>query len=204
MGFYRHWLFPRLCHCALRDPEVAQLRRCTLAEVAGEVLEIGFGTGLNLEHYPAAVAALTAIDPNPGMRALAAGRVAAAPFPLRLEDGNAEELPFAAARFDCVVSTFTLCSVSDLPRALAEVRRVLRPGGHLVFLEHGLAAEPAVARWQRRLTPWQRRLADGCHLDRDMAAAVGTALRLRSVERSYLRAAPRVMGALYRGVAVAD
>ena len=180
-----------------------EIRREALAGVAGEVLEIGFGTGLNLPHYPEGVSALSAVDANPGMARLARTRVRAAPFPVRLETVAAENLPFDDARFDVVVSTWTLCSIARPERALAEIRRVLRPGGRFVFVEHGLHGDRAVARWQRWLTPLQRRVADGCHLDRDIAALVAdSGLEIVHLERGDLPGTPRVAGHLYRGEAL--
>jgi ubiquinone/menaquinone biosynthesis C-methylase UbiE len=203
-SFYSRWLFPRLCHLGMASGRLAEVREETLAGVAGEVLEIGFGTGLNLRHYPAAVAALTAVDVNPGMIALARRRLDGALFPVRLETVAAEALPFDAGSFDAAVSTWTLCSIAEPGRALAEVRRVLRPGGRLAFVEHGLHGDAGVARWQRRLTPIQRRIADGCHLDRDIAALVAAAgFELGRLDRFDLPSTPRVLGHLYRGDAVA-
>lgn len=205
MSFWTHAVFPRLCHWTLRGETAAAERRAVLAGVSGEVLELGFGTGLNLEHYPAGpggVTALVGLEPNPGMVRLAGPAVAAARFPVELAVERAEELPFAGGRFDRVVATFTLCSVAEPMRALSEVRRVLAPGGRLVFLEHGLADEPRVARWQRRLTPIQRRLADGCHLDRDIVALIERAgLVIERLDRHYMKGTPRFGGHLYAGEA---
>jgi len=182
---------------------LAEIRREALAGASGEVLEIGFGTGLNLPHYPAAVTALTAVDPNPGMTGIARRRLDGAPFPVRVETVAAEELPFAAASFDVAVSTWTLCSIPEPERALSEVRRALRPGGRLIFVEHGLAEDQGVARWQRRLTPLQRRIADGCHLDRDIAGLVTAAgFALARLDLFDLPGTPRFLGHLYRGEAV--
>lgn len=187
----------------MASDRLSELREETLAGLAGEVLEIGFGTGLNLPHYPTEVAALTAVDPNPGMVAMARRRLDGARFPVRLETVAAEALPFDSGSFDAAVSTWTLCSVAEPGRALAEVRRVLRPGGRLVFVEHGLHGDAGVARWQRRLTPIQRRIADGCHLDRDIAALIaGAGFALARLDRFDLPRTPRLLGHLYRGEAV--
>lgn len=202
MGFYRHWLFPRLCHRALATRHFAALRRRTLAPARGRVLELGVGTGLNLACYPEAVEAVVGVDPNPGMLELAAPAAARAPRPVELVAGRAEALDFPDGSFDTVVSTVTLCSVDDPARALAEAHRVLAPGGRFLFLEHGLADLPRVARWQRRLTPLQRRMGDGCHLDRDFAALLAASpLAVESLDAGFDPELPRLAGYLYRGEA---
>ena len=207
MGFYHRWLFPRLCHRALGSEHFARLRRRTLGEARGRLLEIGVGSGLNLAFYPPAVAAVVGVDPNPGMLELAARQVAAAADqpssrPVELARGHAEALDFPDASFDTVVSTVTLCSVADPAAALAEVHRVLAPGGRFLFLEHGLADRPRVARWQRRLTPLQRRVGDGCHLDRDVAALLAASpLAVEALDAGFDPEMPKVAGFLYRGVA---
>ncbi len=162
MGIYSRIIFPRLCDWAMRNPRMADLRRQTLSEVDGEILEIGFGTGLNLEHYPEHVRRLTAVDPGVGMSRLARQRVEQSTIDVDLRVQTAEELPFEDKRFDCVVSTWTLCSIREAQRAISEIGRVLRPGGRFLFLEHGLGEDPGVQRWQHRLTPLQRRVGDGC------------------------------------------
>jgi len=203
MGIYSRFIFPRLCDWAMRTPRIERLRREALSEVDGEILEIGFGTGLNLGHYPEHVRHLTAIDPGVGMSRLAHHRIEQSPIDVDLRVQTAEELPFDDGRFDCVVSTWTLCSIRDARRAIGEIGRVLKPGGQFLFLEHGLSEEPSVQRWQRRLTPLQRRLADGCRLDVDIEALI----RRRAwdkvrVERFLLEGTPRIVGSMYRGLAV--
>ena len=157
MGIYSRLIFPRLCDWAMRNPRMADLRREALSEVDGEILEIGFGTGLNLGHYPEHVRHLTAVDPGVGMTRIARRRIERSHIDVDLRVQTAEELPFEDGRFDCVVSTWTLCSIRDARRAIAEIGRVLRSGGRYFFLEHGLGDHPGVRRWQRRLTPLQRR-----------------------------------------------
>lgn len=203
MGLYSRLIFPRLCDWAMRAPHIARLRRDVLAGANGEILEIGFGTGLNLEHYPERVRRLTAVDPGVGMSRLARHRIERNPIDVDLRVQSAEELPFEDGRFDCVVSTWTLCSIRDARRAIGEIGRVLKPGGQFLFLEHGLSEEPNVQRWQRRFTPLQRRVADGCRLDVDIEALI----RRRAwdkvrVERFLLEGTPRIVGSMYRGLAV--
>src|SRR4051812_21428926 len=149
-------------------PALSEQRKRVLADVGGEVLEIGFGTGLNLAHYPQHVRRITTVDPNPGMNKLARRRAAESEIEVDHRTLSGEELPFDAGRFDCVVSTWTLCSIPDVGRAIGEVYRVLRPDGRLVFLEHGQSSDPGVWTWQRWLNPVQRVLGDGCRLDLDV------------------------------------
>jgi SAM-dependent methyltransferase len=203
MGLYRRWVFPRLCHLSLSGRHFEGLRRELLGAAAGRVLEVGIGTGLNLGYYPPAVERVVGVDPNPGMLALAAQRAPAAGRPVELRPGRAEDLPFPDAAFDTVVSTWTLCSVGEPAAALAEIHRVLAPGGSLLFVEHGLSDRPRVARWQRRLTPLQRRVADGCHLDRDFAALLAASpLAPRRLDAAHDPGLPRFAGYLYRGQAL--
>ena len=203
MGIYSRLIFPRLCDWSMRNPRMARLRREVLTEADGDILEIGFGTGLNLEHYPEWVRVLTAVDPGVGMSRIARRRIERSPIAVDLRVQTAEELPFEDERFDYVVSTWTLCSIPEAGRAVTEIGRVLRPGGRYIFLEHGLGDDPGVQRWQRRLTPLQRRVADGCQLDVDIEALMrkGT-FREVSVERFLLDRTPRIVGSLYRGVAM--
>ena len=203
MGLYSRHVFPRLCDWSMRAPHIARLRRDVLAGVDGEILEIGFGTGLNLGHYPEHVRHLTAVDPRVGMTRIARRRIERSHIDVDLRVQTAEELPFQDGRFDCVVSTWTLCSIRDARRAIGEIGRVLRPGGHYVFLEHGLGEDAGVQQWQHRLTPLQRRLADGCRLDVDIEALIRKGpFREVQVERFLLESTPRIVGSMYRGVAV--
>lgn len=202
MGLYSRVIFPCLCDLVLGQASVARHRRELLAAATGDMLEIGFGTGLNLPHYPDAVRRVTALDPNPGMHRRARRRMADVPFEVASVAGRAEELPFDAGRFDGVVSTFTLCSVADAPRVLREAHRVLRPGGRLLFLEHGLSPDAGVRAWQRRLNRLEQWLADGCRLDRDMAGLVRAApLASTELKQFYLKWVPRTHGFVTRGVA---
>ena len=176
-------------------------RRETLAEVGGDALEIGFGSGLNLPHYPAAVKSLVTIDSNPGMARVATSRIAACPFPVDCRLLNGERLPMEDARFDSVVSTWTLCSIVQVESALAEINRVLRPGGRFFFVEHGLSPDKAVRRWQNRLNPIQKVFADGCNLNRDIRRLVeDSGLSIEKLDNEYMPKAPRFAGYLYRGI----
>ena len=203
MGLYSRGIFPRVCDWVMSDHRMEALRRETLAQVAGEILEIGFGTGLNLTHYPEPVRRITTVDPSAGMGKLARRRVAASAIRVEQHMLGGEELPFADGSFDCVVSTWTLCSIPEVEQALSEVYRVLRPGGRFVFLEHGLSEDPGVRVWQRRLNPIQRRLGDGCRLDLDVEAVVrGQPFADVKIERFVMERSPRTYGTMYRGAAV--
>jgi ubiquinone/menaquinone biosynthesis C-methylase UbiE len=181
---------------------VAKHRRNLLATVRGDVLEVGFGTGLNLPHYPAQVRRITTVDPNPGMHHLAQRRVRRSGIEVDHRALGSERLPFENGSFDCVVSTFTLCSIDNVGQALGEVYRVLRSGGRFLFLEHGLSPEPGVQTWQRRLNGLEMRLADGCRLDRNMKELVAACpFSSVEVEEFYLERTPRTHGYLYRGMA---
>jgi len=187
----------------MNDPRMARLRSELLADVGGEVLEIGFGTGLNLPHYPQHVRRITTVDPNPGMNTLALNRITGGGIAVDGRVLSGEASPFEVGSFDCVVSTWTLCSIPDAGRALGEIYRVLRPGGRFVFLEHGLSEDSKVQRWQRRLNPIQRILGDGCRLDLDVHALVGSRPYADlQVERFEMERVPRTHGTMYRGRAV--
>lgn len=197
----RNWIRNRLLDCAMR--QMNDLRPETLTETAGEVLEVGFGTALNLQHYPLAVRSVTGIDPNPADDLPAVGqRVRAARFPVERHNLPADAgLPFDSGRFDSVVTTWTLCSISDPIAALREMRRVLKPGGRYCFIEHGRAPVASTARWQDRIDPLWTRLSDGCHLNRAIDRLVAAAdFEVASLER-FRQPGPGILSHMYRGVA---
>lgn len=199
-GFYSARILPRLMDRALSRDEIASRRARLLEPASGHVLEVGFGTGLNLFHYASELTSLTAIDPNPGMLGIARPRVRRVHFPVDLRPADVLNLPMDDNTFDGVVSTFTLCSIHPLETGLAEMLRVLKPGGRLYFLEHGLAQRPSSAAWQRRLNPIQRRVAGGCHLDRDIPALLEAAgFHRQQIEVEELPRTPRIFGTLYSG-----
>ena len=175
MGLYERHLCPHLTELALRSGHVHKERRRLLAEVRGRVLEIGFGTGLNLQHYREGVERLDIVDPAEGMHARARERVAASGLPVHEHRLSAERLPFDDDQFDAVVCTFTLCTIPDPVAAAAEVRRVLRPGAAMHLLEHVGSLRPKVRRWQERLNPVQRVAGCGCNLDRDVDGILAAA-----------------------------
>ena len=202
MALYRRLIFPLLCDFALNNPVVTRQRTQLLASAGGQVLEIGFGTGLNLSCYPASVRNLTTADPNPGMHRRARRRAEQLGIQVDHRTIAGEQLPFPDGTFDCVVCTFTLCSVIDPAQVLAEAHRVLRPAGRFLFLEHGLSPDPGVQKWQRRLNGLQQLLGDGCHLDRDIKSLVkGTPFGTVELDEFYAEKTPRTHGYLYRGIA---
>ena len=167
MSLYSRHVFPHLLDWIMSQPAFMAAREELLTEVQGDVLEIGFGTGLNLDYYPEAVESLTTVDVNPGVHRLAEKRLAANRLPVKFELVSGEHLPMPDNSYDAVVSTWTLCSIPDVVGALKEIRRVMKPEGKFYFVEHGLSPDPKIARWQHRLTPIQKVIGDGCHLNRD-------------------------------------
>jgi SAM-dependent methyltransferase len=200
MGIYVDRVLPRLTDVMLGagfDP----IRARVCAGLEGEVLEVGFGSGRNVPHYPPSVTRVRAVDPSTVGRRLAAGRLAASSVPVEFVGLDGERLPVDDESVDHVLTTWTLCTIPDVERALAEVRRVLRPGGTLRFVEHGLAPQPRVARWQDRLTPIQRRVAGGCHLNRPIDALVeGAGLRMAQLD-TYFVGGPKPYTYMFEGVA---
>jgi ubiquinone/menaquinone biosynthesis C-methylase UbiE len=202
MGFYARYIFPRIMHWSMSRPGLAEERRRVLAGVCGDVLEIGFGSGLNLPHYPPQVRKITTVDSNAGTLRLAARQLELSPIQVEHIIQTSERLPMADRSFDSVVSTFTLCSIADVAAALREVRRVLRPGGRYFFLEHGLSSEPKIARWQHRCTPITRWLGEGCHLDRPIRQLVEAAgFQAVHCDEHEFPSLGRLGGYLYRGMA---
>jgi ubiquinone/menaquinone biosynthesis C-methylase UbiE len=203
MGFYARFILPRLLDVAMRNRGLDRYRQRAIASARGLVLEIGVGPGRNLALYGPAVECVCAIDPSPELLRLAGQRAGDAPVPVSLVRASGEQLPFADAIFDTVVTTWALCSIADPVAALIETRRVLKPGGCLVFAEHGLSPEPRVARWQHCLTPCWRRIGGGCHLDRRMDDLIRAAgFRLAAIETGYMTG-PKPWTFMYQGRAVA-
>lgn len=203
-NWYERHLLPYLIDlmCGIRP--VRRQRQKVVPLARGRVLEIGIGTGLNLEHYDRAqVQSIVGLDPGLEMHRLAARRVRQAGLPVELVGLSAEGIPYAPASFDTVVVTYSLCTIPDPVAALIEMRRVLKPGGRLVYCEHGLAPDPGVQRWQRRLTPTWSKLAGGCQLDRDIPALLKQAgFASADMQRMYLPG-PRPLTYNYWGTATA-
>lgn len=203
MGLYGRHIFPRLMDHVMSGAEFQQLRMELLESAGGQVLEIGLGTGLNLPHYPNTVSRLCAVDPFPLLPDRLAARSEAVPFPIEISRISAEHLPHDDRTFDCVVSTWTLCTIPDPVQALREVRRVLKPDGTFLFLEHGRSDEARIAAWQDRLNQLQRVIGCGCNLNRKIDQLIEQAgLTIRQLDRFQMRSVPRLGGEMYRGSAV--
>ena len=203
MGLYSRYIFPRLMDATLSSEQFRQIRKSVLADVRGDVFEIGFGTGLNLPHYPPDVRRITTVDPNPGTRRLAERRIAESTIEVVHRTTSGESLPLESNSFDSVVCTFTLCSIRDVDKALIEMRRILKPAGRFHFVEHGLSDDTRVQWWQHKLTPLQRRIGDGCHLNRNPVDIIQrNGFRIEGLDNFYLKKVPKFGGHIYRGVAV--
>jgi ubiquinone/menaquinone biosynthesis C-methylase UbiE len=201
VGIYSRFVFPRLMELVLSQKKPMEYRRQALEAARGDVLEIGFGTGLNLACYPSTVERLTLIDPATLLPKRVQKRIAAAPMPVEMAHLTAERMPFDAERFDTVVSTWTLCTIPNVAQALGEIRRVLKVGGSLLFLEHGRSDDERVARRQDRWNRLQQIIGCGCNLNRpiaDLIAASG--LAIDRLER-FLMPGPRIAADHYLGAA---
>lgn len=202
MGFYARKILPAIIDCFLSNSAVEKCRRDFLARLAGDVLEIGGGTGLNIPWYPKDVRRCTILDPCESMLVRARQRLRHAVVPTGLVAGRAEELPFPEQSFDAVISTWTLCSIGDAGRALGEVRRVLRPDGVFHFLDHGLSVDRDVRFLQRLLKPFFRSCGSGCRPDRDIGRLIELyGFEIREMTCFYLEGMPRFAGYMYQGIA---
>ena len=203
MGFYADQVVPRIVNVACGTKANEQLRRRVCDGLHGEVLELGFGSGLNVPWYPPEVTRVDGVEPADVGWSLAAGRLAASAVPVQRAGLDGQALPFADATYDGALSTWTLCTIPDVAAALLEVRRVLKPGARLHFVEHGLAPDEPVQRWQRRLEPVQKRMAGGCHLTRPIDHLLTDAgFEVAELERFYEKGALKSLGAEYLGSAV--
>ena len=205
MGLYSRHIFPRLLEWVMSGEEFRRLRAGLLQDARGEVLEIGLGTGLNLPHYPNTVSGLHAVDPAPLLPERVTRRSASVSFPIEIQRISAETLPFGDRTFDCVVSTWTLCTIPDPVKALHEVRRVLKPTGKFLFLEHGRSDDEKIATWQDRLNLIQRVIGCGCNLNRRIDQLISQAgLAMTKLDRFQMERVPRLGGEMYRGIATSS
>jgi ubiquinone/menaquinone biosynthesis C-methylase UbiE len=203
MGFYQEQLLPRFQDKVMARKATREVRGRVCSGLAGQVVEVGFGTGLNAAHYPSAVTRVVAIEPSRVCMRIAAPRIATSSVPVEFGGLTGERLDLPSEEFDAVLSTWTLCTIPDLDAALAELRRVLKPGGAFHFVEHGHAPDPGVARWQRRLEPLNKRLAGGCHLTRRIPETIEHAgFAIQHLDSYYFKAEPKPMGYTYEGSAV--
>lgn len=203
MGIYAKFIFPCLLDWTLGTPEFGKYRQHALAPARGQTLEIGFGTGLNLPYYPAAVTELIVFDSENMLQGRVARRIAACPLPVtKLQLDAQGRLPFADHAFDSVVSTLTLCSIANPAPALAEIRRVLKPTGQFIFLEHGRSADAEVARKQDRFNPLQKIIGVGCNMNRPIDQLISAAgFEIAELDRFLLPKTPRLLAEMYRGTA---
>jgi ubiquinone/menaquinone biosynthesis C-methylase UbiE len=201
MALWKDRILPWFTHAALRTRQFREIRSRYLGGAEGEVLEIGFGSGLNVPHLSDRVRRLYAVEPADAAWRIAQSAVRAAPFPVERTGRTAEAIPLPDGSVDEVISSFSLCTIPDVERALAEVRRVLRPGGVFRFVEHGRSEDPRLSRWQDRLDPIQQRLAGGCHLNREPDRLLREAgFRIDRLDR-FTVPGPRVIMSLYGGAA---
>jgi len=201
MGFYARRVLPRLIDLAMRNEAITAERRRLVTLARGTVLEVGFGSGLNLPLYGRDVRRLYALDPSEALWRLARRRAPDSAVPLTFIRASAEAIPLAADAVDDIVMTWSLCSIPHPSRALAEMRRVLKPTGRLIFVEHGRAPDARVRLWQDGLTPAWKRVGGGCHLNRPIDRLIAEAgFHLREIERAYGKG-PKPFTYLYKGVA---
>jgi len=202
MNLYDRYVLPRLLAMVMRQELFLPYRRRIGAEATGRVLEIGIGSGLNLPFYGAAVREVIGVDPSPVLLRLAQDRAAGLPVRLAVRQAPAETLPFEDEDFDTVVTTWSLCTIGDPVAALREARRVLAPGGRVLFAEHGLSPDAGVARWQNRITPVWKHVAGGCHTNRPIDRLIEAAgLRIDRLNTGYAEG-PRPMAFMFEGAAV--
>src|SRR3972149_3886120 len=203
MGIYAKYIFPHILEYVMSSSILVDCRKDTLSEVKGEIIEIGFGTGMNLPYYPEHVRRITGVDVNNNMLSMAEKRLKSSAIKVDYHTLNAESLPFSDHTFDTVVSTFTLCSIKDIHRALSEIVRVLKPNGRFFFSEHGLSPDYQVQKWQHRLNPINKALSCGWCLNRKIKELVESCnLKISNLDQFYLEKTPKIFGYMYKGTAI--
>lgn len=204
MGFYSETIIPFLYDYSMNSKKINEGRKSLLGKITEEeILEIGFGTGINLQFYPQCVKRIIAIDKNPGMLKQAEKKISKSNIIVEHRTISSESLPFLDATFTSTISTYTLCSIENVESALHEVYRVLKPGGKLYFLEHGFADSQNIQRWQNRLNKFQNIWADGCNLNRNIKSLILSAgFKFEELENYYQKRSPKFVGFMYKGIAV--
>jgi len=204
MGFYETRVLPVMIDLACGAKPISKQRQKVVPLAEGRVLEVGMGSGINISFYdPSRIEFVWGLEPSEGMRRRAAPRLAKAPFEIRWLDLPGEEIPLEDDSADTVLLTFTLCTIPDFERALAQMRRVLKPGGRLLFVEHGAAPDESVRKWQDRVNPFWKKMAGGCNINRDVPRALEEAgFKVELLEQMYLPSTPRIAGFNYWGRAV--
>ena len=201
MGFYSDIILPRLCDLAMRNKQLVPFRERVIGAAEGRVLEIGVGSGMNLPFYRPPVREVLALEPAPRLVTMARSASHLPSMPVSFLEASAEAIPLDKHSVDTIVTTWTLCSIPQAATALADMRRVLRPGGKLLFVEHGLAPDEGVRWWQDRLTPAWRRISGGCHLNRPIRSMIEAArFRIDRIETGYMPG-PKPMTFMYEGSA---
>jgi ubiquinone/menaquinone biosynthesis C-methylase UbiE len=201
MGFYRDRILPHLVHLSMRQRNLVPYRTRVIPHAEGRVLEIGIGSGLNLPYYSAQTERVIGLDPSSKLLAMTRKAAQRASIPVELIENSAESIPLYNRSIDTVVTTWTMCSIPDVQRALGEMRRILKPTGRLLFVEHGRSPDPGVRRWQDRLTPVWQRISGGCHLNRAISELIESAgFRIERIETGYMRG-PKPMTFMYEGSA---
>ena len=205
MGFYGDRVLPLVINVVMNTKQTRTIRERVCADLKGEVLEIGFGTGHNLPYLPADVTRLLAVEPSGRSVELARERIAASPIDVQVVGLDGQRLPVEDESVDAVLCTWSLCTIPDGIAAVREARRVLRPGGRFHFIEHGAAPDTKVRRWQDRLNPLQNRIGGGCNLNRDIAGIIEAGgLSITKLDRYYNAGEPKAFGAMYEGIAAAS
>lgn len=201
MSFYHDRVLPHLQHLMMRNRQLLPYRERVVGAADGRVLEVGIGSCLNLPFYSPQVREVIGLEPVPRLVSMARKEAAGSSLPMTFIEASAEEIPLDDASIDTVVITWTLCSIPEAVRAMHEMRRVLRPGGQLLFVEHGRAPEENVRKWQDRLTPTWKRIAGGCHLNRPIRTLIeGNGFTMAQIETGYMKG-PKPMTFLYEGCA---